>query len=745
MRKKLLIFGLVIMLILCFSPALAEERYRQTAQGFLGYHNSPKSIASIDILHENSLNPDLPAIASGALVRLEGGGYILVASSRSLTPIKAYSLTHSFEDLPPAVQLYFRQEMEGNARVALEQDISGVSPTPVALQNEERWNFLLTFEPSRKALAYDPDTWLLTSSWNQNHPYNKFTPRMDGVPTYAGCVNTALAQIMKYYRYPDAARGVVTYDWNGQTLKAILFKSYNWDDIPENLDAATPAWQADQVASLISDIGIANKTMYGTDGSSARLETESLIRNFGYSTELSQLSNADGSEQFFQSLKAEIDADRPVLLSLPNHMVVADGYSSEQEDPTGRTIHLNMGWGGNHNDFYYLEAPVEAEDFSFTTNPGDLVIYFPVKPCEGADCNWISEVGADVAPVINTLLHDRILPAGQSNAERLFLDVRVESGESLTVSVKSSNMTAVETDLVADILTLSTGAPAEASKITVTAEAADKTTEQSFVVMTLDRAVGYGTAFDAAGTFTDQNAIYEHSAILDGACAITGDRGYSNQAFYTTVLNTEGAQVLGWSDEPLQATFEAGLYILAASLDNPETAYLYPYEPGVHEGYVVRVSCPHADDSLEKVAGLLDIDVSGIESPGEGPYLVIFRDYTGASLKSETVSHGAGATAPDDPERDGYIFAGWNLTFDFVTSDLEIAPLYYRYGDVNLDGRVDIIDAILLLRHAAGITELTDLHKRLGNVAGHADENDIGLRDGMMILKVPAGGPLASP
>jgi len=69
----------------------------------------------------------------------------------------------------------------------------------------------------------------------------------------------------------------------------------------------------------------------------------------------------------------------------------------------------------------------------------------------------------------------------------------------------------------------------------------------------------------------------------------------------------------------------------------------------------------------------------------------------------------------------------------------------YPPGDVNLDDRVDLVDAVLLLRHLAGLAELTDLQKRLGNVTGHEDFNDIGLADAMTILKVPAGDATALP
>ena len=57
-------------------------------------------------------------------------------------------------------------------------------------------------------------------------------------------------------------------------------------------------------------------------------------------------------------------------------------------------------------------------------------------------------------------------------------------------------------------------------------------------------------------------------------------------------------------------------------------------------------------------------------------YTVTFRDHNGNVIKTEVVEWGQPATAPDDPVRDGYYFAGWDKDFGNVTSDLEITATY---------------------------------------------------------------------
>ncbi len=59
-------------------------------------------------------------------------------------------------------------------------------------------------------------------------------------------------------------------------------------------------------------------------------------------------------------------------------------------------------------------------------------------------------------------------------------------------------------------------------------------------------------------------------------------------------------------------------------------------------------------------------------------YTVTFRGYDDSVLKTETLKHGQSATAPDVPSRDGYLFSGWSEDFSAVESDLDITALYRR-------------------------------------------------------------------
>ncbi len=57
-------------------------------------------------------------------------------------------------------------------------------------------------------------------------------------------------------------------------------------------------------------------------------------------------------------------------------------------------------------------------------------------------------------------------------------------------------------------------------------------------------------------------------------------------------------------------------------------------------------------------------------------YAVIFLDYDDSVIKEVNISHGEAAEAPESPEREGYSFTGWDISFGNVTSTLTVKALY---------------------------------------------------------------------
>jgi uncharacterized protein (TIGR02145 family) len=57
-------------------------------------------------------------------------------------------------------------------------------------------------------------------------------------------------------------------------------------------------------------------------------------------------------------------------------------------------------------------------------------------------------------------------------------------------------------------------------------------------------------------------------------------------------------------------------------------------------------------------------------------YSVTFRDHHGTVLKTQVVAYGNSAAAPADPSREGHTFAGWDVPYGNITSDLVVTARY---------------------------------------------------------------------
>ncbi len=74
-------------------------------------------------------------------------------------------------------------------------------------------------------------------------------------------------------------------------------------------------------------------------------------------------------------------------------------------------------------------------------------------------------------------------------------------------------------------------------------------------------------------------------------------------------------------------------------------------------------------------------------------FTVEFKDFDGKILKTEKVKEGGSATAPQTPQRDGYVFDKWDKDFSNITSNLTVTAIYkkenakkedYMYGFLNI-------------------------------------------------------------
>ncbi|MGC9336786.1 MAG: C10 family peptidase, partial [Candidatus Cloacimonadia bacterium] len=163
----------------------------------------------------------------------------------------------------------------------------------------------------------------------------------------------AMAQIMRYHKYPEHGTGSSSYYYGPYGWISADFgnATYNWDNMPNYLTDYN-----DDVALIGFHCGVSVEMMYGPEGSGAYSSDVpyALINYFNYASSVSYEERWYYSDtQWENLLQTELSAKRPVYYSgsgsSGGHAFVCDGYN-------GSYFHFNWGWGGLYNGYFYLSA-----------------------------------------------------------------------------------------------------------------------------------------------------------------------------------------------------------------------------------------------------------------------------------------------------------------------------------------------------------------------------------------------------
>ena len=201
---------------------------------------------------------------------------------------------------------------------------------------------------------------LLTSKWAQGEPFNGLCPALaSGGHCVAGCVPVAMAQVMRYHRWPVRGTGTHEYllgtmpDGSEKWLSADFGSTvYAWDDM---LDSYAPGAfseaQAAAVAELVYHCGVGAEAGFGGEGTSANVTDGgyAMLTYLGYNPDMAYLERSEHEEDWMEMLIGEIDAGRPVIydgrklnggdfLTADRHAFVIDGYGDDG------LFHVNWGW-----------------------------------------------------------------------------------------------------------------------------------------------------------------------------------------------------------------------------------------------------------------------------------------------------------------------------------------------------------------------------------------------------------------
>lgn len=282
-------------------------------------------------------------------------GFVIVSGDDRTAPVFGYSDTGSFD--------------ENNIPENMQAWLAGYVDEIKALGTDESSaNSKLLSAPKKAEVVKRPVAPLLTCLWNQSSPYNDNCPQYNSKQCVTGCVATAMAQVMYYYRAQSASATTAeipayTTSRYGLSIPADPAGSpIDWANMTDTYSSSSTPAQKAAVAALMAYCGHSVQMNYGVgspndNGSSASSShiPAALKNYFGYATGGRQLDReAYTLQEWENKVYEELLAKRPLLYSGQSsgggHAFVVDGYDGEG------LFHFNWGWGGSSNGYFLLQV-----------------------------------------------------------------------------------------------------------------------------------------------------------------------------------------------------------------------------------------------------------------------------------------------------------------------------------------------------------------------------------------------------
>lgn len=340
--KILRIISLMIglaMICPAWAAVVSESEAQQVANRFMSVNSS--TVVRMQLAHRAPLQQ-----ASGASpyyvfnADRPAGGYVIVAGDDRVPAVLAYSDNGTFDmlDVPEAMQAWLDSYAD---------QIAALDDGGVQLANH---------------ITTAPISPLVSAGWSQNSPYNVMLPIIpNGNHAHVGCVATAMAQVMYYWRWPQRPRMAIpsykteTLGYNMPSLAPIDF---NWDAMKDTYltdDTLSASAKAAATLSLYCAQSVQMDFKKSSSAASTSAIPLAMFLYFNYSPCTKYLQRKFFTTEQWESLILdELRARRPVIYrgqkETGGHAFICDGY-----DGNGM-FHFNWGWNSKSNGYFLLNV-----------------------------------------------------------------------------------------------------------------------------------------------------------------------------------------------------------------------------------------------------------------------------------------------------------------------------------------------------------------------------------------------------
>jgi len=227
--------GMAIFLLLCAASAFAEQLTVEQAIGRLKNSKGMHRVQGVDSIRlELAYTESMDGENLFYVMNRPGGKGSLVLSADDLAPALLGYITEgelSVDSIPEPLNWWLH-------RYAANISHAIATGTPI----------------QRVSGTHDAISPLLSTQWGQNSPFNNQCTDL-GYTSLTGCVATAMAQLMNYYKWPERGKGSYSYTYNDTQISSDFgAHTYAWNDMLDSYvtNGYTTA-QGNAVAQLMHD------------------------------------------------------------------------------------------------------------------------------------------------------------------------------------------------------------------------------------------------------------------------------------------------------------------------------------------------------------------------------------------------------------------------------------------------------------------------------------------------------------
>ena len=346
-HKTLLRHVSVVLLLLLTSVNICSAKYLSPQEALMRVNSS--KVAKALGLDVNSI--EVPRLLQKISVSDDTKAAVYLFSVNSNKKVMAISAN----DCAPAMLGCFDVEEETQLGVELPENVEWWLQQYASqieyVEANPGTNIVIANGETRTPIAP-----LVITRWGQREPYNSKCPIVSGKNSVVGCVATAMAQVMNYYKWPQRGNGSHSYSSGGSTYSIDFSEiEFAWDNMLGEYIIQSDSLGGDAVSTLMKACGYSINMKYGATESSASI-ANIVTAGYNYFDYSDKAYYAD--RRYYTQLQwtdlvyGQLSKGMPVIYSgrgnSSGHCFICDGY-----DENGY-FHFNWGWNGSYDGYFAI-------------------------------------------------------------------------------------------------------------------------------------------------------------------------------------------------------------------------------------------------------------------------------------------------------------------------------------------------------------------------------------------------------